>query len=362
MEKELMKDNNFMITNKEIMENKIPNENEINSVLSWDFSTVRPKKHTKIIQKLISIVGDYSKYVDIRKKKDSLYKEVQQLQECVGELNSQKENLSRGNQELKNEKESIRSQVEEEKSTKKNYESESQTLHLSIKELQKNIETLEVNNEELKVKNQELKGEKDSLQLKVKEEQLKKEQYETQQRTLRLDINRLLENKTFYSETLSGHKKETMKILWVNIIFSFVVLTMMGALLYFAYIFYKEGIEQIIKAHTTTQIVSLFLARGGVGVLFYFAFRFLSHILKHILSEMYNVFKGIRDIESSLILAREMTFSTEKDIPFSSDEEKRNYLSFFKLSVLKNHFINLNPLKKYLHIKEEKQKQIEEEN
>ena len=75
---------------------------------------------------------------------------------------------------------------------------------------------------------------------------------------------------------------------------------------------------------------------------------------------MYAVFKGIRDIESSLILAREITFSTEKDIEFKNDEEKRNYLSFLKLSVLKNYFINLNSLKKSLHIKDEKQKLVEE--
>ena len=362
MEKELVKHDNFMIKDKEVIEDKTLDEVEVRNLLSWDFSTVKPKKHLKAIQKLTSIVSSYNKYKDIKKKTDHFFQKVEQLQGDIEKLNEQKNNLSKGNKELENQKETVLSEIEAEKSTKVNCEKENQDLNLNIKELQQNIKTLEINNEKLSIENQKIKGEQDSLQLQVKQEQLKKEQYEARQKTLRLDINQLLENKTFYSETLSGHKKETIKILRVNIIFSFIIMSMIGTLLCFAYIFYKEGIEQIIEAQTKTQVAFLFLARGGVGVLFYFICKFLFKVLNKILNEIYQIFKGIRDIESSLILAREIALSTEKDTLFKSDEERRNYLSFFKLSVLKNHFINLNSLKKYLHIEDEKQKQIEDEN
>ena len=65
--------------NKKIIENKALNENEINGLLSLDFSTVKPKKHMKNIQKLISIVDDYSKYQDIKNKTDHLSQKIEQL-------------------------------------------------------------------------------------------------------------------------------------------------------------------------------------------------------------------------------------------------------------------------------------------
>ena len=163
-----------------------------------------------------------------------------------------------------------------------------------------------------------------------------------------------MENKTFYSETLSGHKKETNKILYVNVGFCFILLSAMAGILYFSYTFYQDGIKHISQENSYIKMVILLSPRIGIGVLLYYIFKFLSKNLQQIVTKMYTIFTDIRDIESNLILVREITFSTGKDIEFENNEEKRNYLSFLKLSVLKNHFINLNSIKKSLHIKDEK--------
>ena len=274
-------------------------------------------------------------------------------------MSKEKDQLKNINDSLKSENKKMKDEIGVIQSQIQENNKEQQTLNMQTENLTKNVKLLEAKEEELKTKNNTLEKKQEDIITRMKLEKQKTEQYETQQKNINLDINKLLENKTFYSETLSGHKNETTKILFVSILFCFVILITIGVLLRFTYEFYIEAIAQIINESSHSKILYLIIARSGVGVLLYFAFRFLSQALKKGFIEMYNTFKGIRDIESSLILAREIAFSTEKDITFETKEERRNYLSFLKLSVLKNHFINLNSLKTSLQIKDEKLKQIE---
>lgn len=180
-----------------------------------------------------------------------------------------------------------------------------------------------------------------------------------EKKQIRTNINDLLNKKDFYSETLSDHKKETIKNLCLNMGLVIVMLLIQYSILEFSYNFFEEALEEFKHVSDWRRMVFLFVSRASVCGFLFYSFYFFLNPLKKLIQNSYKIFSEIREIESKLILAREIAITSERLVPLDTPEEKRNYISFLKLSVLKNHFINLLHVKNELQIKEDKLKAID---
>ena len=336
----------------------------------------KPKKQHKAISGLLDFYDNCEEkdnlettIQELRSQKGPLSEEVvkllqnkEELEQNVATLQQEKTSLQKSRNELNKEvdnlqprKDSLFSSISDLTNKKMTLTQEKKEIEEALNPLREEIAKLTTQNEEAEKQKEHLLEKNTSLN---KENRNLKDEISKRSkdvRELRSETTKLKEEKTFYAETLSGHKKETNKIFWINVVA--ILLAIMG-FSYFSYIvfnFYENALKQISESNDNYKTLILFFSRGGAGVILYYIMKYFLSITGKMLSEMYSIFKEIRDIESRLILAREVTFSTEKDIPFESDEDRRKYLSYLKGLVLKDYFLNnMNSLKK--EIKENTQK------
>ena len=223
------------------------------SDLREHIDNIKPKKHIKTISELINIYDEDLSHKSLQEENTRLQEEKKLNQQAVEQLQDKKKELET---------------------------------------------TIQNKNDSLK----KIKTENDVL--------------EKRKVDLNSEINKLKENKSFYNETLSGHRGETRKIFIILVLFIAIFIYFLIQSSEFIFDFYRDAIEQMLQVDTNSKIILLLLMRTGAGVIFYFIIRFVIKIVEKIFKELYNIFNGIREIESKLILVRAVTISTEKEIPF----------------------------------------------
>ena len=322
--------------------------------------TIKIKKRKEDHKTILSLIGFYEK----SSEKDNLNETIHELQEEketlseeISKLNQNKEEINQNLTILKQENIShkeLNKEVNDLQKQKESFLPQVNNLTQEVTELTQRKSEIEealdpLREEKEKLIDQNEKAKEENSLLNRENTRLRDEISEQSEelRKLRSETTRLKEEKTLYSETLSGHREETNKMFLVNMAIVILALVFFSCFSFYVFNFYENAIKHMIDLDDNYKALLLLLGRGGAGILFYFIINFFLNVTHTALLKMYSIFEGVRDIESRLILAREITFSTEKDIPFENDEQKRKYLSYLKGKAVKDYFLyNLDSLKK----------------